>query len=69
MLVSVKEMGFKMIVERDSICVQESARDIVGTWAMGGYSESHHGGSVWVSFTGSMGQGQDYNTVFGGHGR
>ena len=41
MLVRVQEIGVNMFVDRDSICVQESVRVIVGTRAMGGYSASH----------------------------
>ena len=44
-------MGVNIIVARDSICVQEIARDISGTRAMGGDSDSHHGGSLWFSLS------------------
>ena len=66
---SVQEMGVKMLVARDSIFVQESSRDIAGTRAMGGDSESHKGGILWVSFTVSLEQGQEDGTGFGGYGR
>ena len=51
MLVSIHEMVVNMGVDRDSICIQESARAILGTMAMDGGSDSHQGGSVWFSFT------------------
>ena len=57
-----------MLVDRDSRCVQESARAITGTRAMGGDSDSHHGGSAWVTFTGLLGKVQEDNIGFGGYG-
>ena len=54
-----------MIVDRDSTCVQESARATAGTSAMGGDSDSHQGGSLWFSFSGSLVQDQEANTGFG----
>ena len=58
-----------MLVDRDSRCVQESARAITGTRAMGGDSDSNQGGSVWVSFKEFWGQGQEADTGFGGYRR
>ena len=36
---------------------------------MGGESESHHGGSLWVSFLVLLGQCQEVNAGFGEYGR
>ena len=65
MLVSFKEMGVNVLVNGDSICTHKSERALTRTWTLGGDGASHHGGSVWDSFTRSVGQDQEVNTGIG----
>ena len=65
MLGSVQEIGINMLVDRDSRCVQESARVITRTRAMDVDSDLSQGGILWVIFTGSLGQFQEADTGFG----